>query len=110
MSDFAKTCKPISKDCEAVYFNQYNNGVKIEKIVNDITPGQFNIFGSVDEKNDKSDSKIKISSANIKNLNKLNNLSTKSNIRFYFEKDMPTRLSCNVGVYGTLVIHMRDIQ
>lgn len=109
LSDFAKNCKPISKDCQAVYFNQYPKGVKIEKIVNDITPGQFNIFGTVDEKLDIPENRIKISSANIKNFNKLNNLSVKSNMRFYFEKDIPTRLSCNIGVYGILIIHMRNI-
>jgi hypothetical protein len=108
LSDFAKACKPISKDCEAVCFNQYRKGVKIEKIVNEINPGQFNIFGTVDEKTDIIHSKLKISSINIKNLNKLNNMSTKSNIRFYFEDEMPTRLSCNIGVYGILVIHMKN--
>jgi hypothetical protein len=109
LSDFAKSCKTISKDCEAVYFNQYQRGVKIEKIVNDINPGQFNIFGIVDEKTENSESKIKISSQNIKNLNKLNNLSIKSNVKFYFENDYPIRLSCPIGVYGKLVIHMKDI-
>jgi len=108
LSDFAKACKPIAKDCNAVYFFQYNNGVKIEKIVNDINPSQYNTFGTIDEKTDQIINKLKISSLNIKNLNKLNNMSTKSNIRFYFEADLPTRLSCNVGVYGTLVIHMKN--
>ncbi len=108
LSDFAKACKPIAKDCDAINFFQYKIGVKVEKIVNDINPGRYNYFGTVDEKNDEIINKLKISSLNIKNLNKLNNMSVKSNIRFYFEHDLPTRLSCNVGVYGILVIHMKN--
>lgn len=108
LADFAKACKPISKDCDAVNFYQYGKGVKIEKIVNEINPGQFNIFGNIDEKSEEIQGKLKIPSVNIKNLNKLNNMSTKSNIRFYFEPDQPTRLSCNIGVYGILVIHMKE--
>ena len=90
--------------------------------MNGIAGEHFNKFGIIDEKvlQDESKSgpkivvrqdeikKIKIRSENIKNLSKTTNLSTSSNIRFFFEDDMAIRLSCNIGCYGRLVIHMLD--
>lgn len=125
LSDFTKKCKPISSDCNFIILHQYNRGLKMEKIGAGSVGDQYYIFGIIDENTfvnpnglkmtikGESETKIidqlKISSSLIKNLSKLSNVSTGTNIRFFFEADRPVRISCNIGCYGTLINHMVGI-
>lgn len=120
--NFTKSCKPISTDCSYVIFNQYNKGLKMEKVGTGSYVDKFQNFGIVNDDNimktkglkivikDDSDNKmidqVKIRSSDVKSFSKLNNISTNTNIRFYFEKDLPIRLSCNIGCYASLLIHI----
>jgi len=123
LADFAKSCKPMSSQCNFVYLSQFPRGAKIEKITNGVSGELVNKFGIIDEKVlNSSDEKtgpklvirqddikrIKIRSENIKNLAKTNNMSGSSNMRFYFENEIIIRLNCNIGCYGSLTVHMVD--
>lgn len=120
--NFTKSCKPLNTDCTYVNFYQYNKGLKIEKIGSGSNVDKFQNFGIVNDDSimktkslkivikDDSDNKMidqtKIRSTDVKNFSKLNNISTNTNIRFYFEKDIPIRLSYNIGCYGSLIVHI----
>jgi len=128
LSDVAKSCKPISTGCSHIYIYQYKKGIKIEKNINGTAGEHFCKFGRIDEKDNLDNqlssmsisqsstssatvNRIKIRSENIKNLHKINNLSEKTNMRFYFEEsgNQFIRLSCNIGCYGLLTIYMLNV-
>jgi hypothetical protein len=125
--DFCKKCKTMSVNCNSIYLNQYQQGLKMEKIGKGTSGDQFSNFGIVDRPkvipgdrivlkigNDDEVStfinKLQVRAENIKNLVKLNNISSETNMRFFFENDKESaiRLSCNIGCYGSIIIHIQN--
>lgn len=126
LGEFAKSCKPISTGCTLINLHLFEKGIKLEKVGSGTVGDSFCSFGSLDDNTIigagglkiavKSDSEPKeienmqIRASDIKNLSKLNNISSCSNVRFYVDKDRPLRISCNIGCYGILIQHMVGIQ
>jgi hypothetical protein len=51
---------------------------------------------------------IKVATATIKALAKLNNLSTQGMVKVYIEPNRPVKLSTNIGNYGRLLIYLQE--
>ena len=59
---------------------------------------------------DTTETRIKVRISTIKALSKINNLSPPTGtIKLYMEPDLPLKLICKIGTYGTLTIYLRDI-
>jgi hypothetical protein len=52
---------------------------------------------------------IRVSTALLKSLGKLNNLSPNGTIKMYMEYERPFKMIADVGAYGKLTIFLRDI-
>lgn len=52
---------------------------------------------------------IRISSATIKSLVKINNIAHAETLSLYVEENNPMRIMCPIGTYGSLTIHLRNI-
>jgi hypothetical protein len=128
LSSFSKICKHLGTNCTHIYLHQYLKGLKMEKIGTGKSQEPHSTIGKIEEPtiitangfnlkiNDESSNstligKSKIRSKNIKDLSKLTNISSNTNVKFYFEDDVdsPIRLLYLMGCYGDIKIHMMNV-
>ena len=106
--EFLRVCGDIGAiDCTSMSIQTYPAGLNV--LVDNKLDGITSSFpmGDPNDEEDNIINEIPIEKSTIKTLTKINGLSEKGNIKFYFQKGLPIKLLCLISCFGVLRIYLR---